>query len=198
MKLLKMMYSLFLIILFIPFSCENYEGPFINGVDTLWYSSENFVDIPDREQNIIFKLRNDTLNISGYIEANCCGEHFLIIRKTNDSIIMTRLDTGDLCDCHCALEINVNIYDCKSESYRLILKEYLGSDGIDTLVNRNNTFINNLGYNEKNICYPNPMEEYATIEFYNSENKPFTFILTDINGKIIEKKGKITSDRIKY
>lgn len=170
-----------------------------NNIDTLLYSSVNCIICPDREQNILFKSKNDTLNISGFIEANCCGEHFLIIRKTNDSIIMTRLDTGNLCDCTCGLEIdvNINISDCKSEPFRLVLTEYHSSYGIDTLIYRYNTFIiDNHIYYDKSICYPNPFYEYSIIRFSNSENKPFTFILADIYGKIIRIENDIIADEI--
>jgi hypothetical protein len=56
-----------------------------------------------------FKFSNDTLEIYGKITANCCGEHYAIIKKLNDKVFIRTVDTGNLCLCVCKYCFNIKI-----------------------------------------------------------------------------------------
>jgi hypothetical protein len=60
------------------------------------------IDISDScPAGINFRFMNDTLEIYGTIEANCCGEHFVVIKRLEDIISIYTIDTGQLCNCMC-------------------------------------------------------------------------------------------------
>ncbi len=137
-------------------------------------------------QSISIQLNNDTLTLSGRIIANCCGAHFLKYEVLEDSIYFTRIDTGNLCDCYCLHEVSIKIGGCTSNFYNVILFEYSGNDGIDTLINVSHTGINSVNDKEKTEIYPNPFNEFATVIFPNPNLYSFTFRMYNCSGNLIK------------
>ena len=107
--------------------------------DTILFSNHRCtepLDISD-SQSMYLQLENDTLTISGKIISNCCGTHFLKYEIFEDSILLTRIDTGNLCDCYCLQDIVIKIGGCTLSNYNVKLHEYSGNDGIETIVSVN-------------------------------------------------------------
>jgi len=110
---------------------------FSSGPDTIQHTlgsciAENCIDIPE-EFN--FNFLGDTLVFSGTIFANSCGEHFLIYSIDSDTIHFNRLDTGELCKCHCLYNFEAKIPGCYLNQYQVILTEYF-DNGLDTAIIR--------------------------------------------------------------
>jgi hypothetical protein len=65
----------------------------------------------------------------------------------------------------------------------------------------NSTLVSNrqsLGYETLSgllTAYPNPFTETTTITFYNPDNKPYTFILTDATGRMVRKENNINGNQ---
>jgi hypothetical protein len=127
MTMKKIVFIMSFIICFSAYSQET---------DTVLYSNNECVEpISDSDlQSISIQLKDDTLTITGKITANCCGTHFLKYELFEDLVYLSRLDTGNLCDCYCLHEINIKIGGCTSSFYTIKLDEYSGNDGLDTLL----------------------------------------------------------------
>jgi len=128
-KMRKLLIYSVLIFLFLKVSASN--------ADTIKHTlggciAEDCMDIPE-EFN--FHFIGDTLVFSGKIFANSCGEHFLICSIDSDTINFNRLDTRELCRCHCLYNFEAKIPGCHSSQYRVILSEYF-DDGLDTTIIR--------------------------------------------------------------
>lgn len=147
--------------------------------------SENECNNPSENevQNISFKLENEILHITGRIIANCCGNHFMAYEIYSDSIFLSRIDEGELCDCYCLYDINIEIRNCPSNSYKIKLGEYSGNDGIDTTITLSQSSLNKLEGDEIKF-YPNPTKDQLIIELPNY--KFDRFILYDILGKTVK------------
>jgi hypothetical protein len=130
-------------------------------------------------EGINFRYYNDSLEIYGTIVANCCGVHLAKILKQMDTIFITTMDTGQLCNCVCSFCFNVK------------LKISSG----DTLVNLNDTTYNLKSYinsadelkggNTRIELYPNPTSNQLTIE-NKSSSKIRRIGITDISGRQIK------------
>jgi len=156
--------------------------------------SEDLCNAPlkDETQDISFKLENSSLFITGKIIANCCGSHFLKYVIYDDSIFLSRIDKGELCDCYCLFDIDIEIDNCLSDFYKITLADYNGNDGLETEV-YNQSGLNDL--TGKDIkYYPNPAEKQIIIELSNYEFEQF--ILYDTFGNIVKKIEKINSDTL--
>ena len=139
------------------------------------------------EQNISLQLNNDTLTLSGEITANCCGTHFLKYEIFDNSIFLTRIDTGGLCDCYCHYDIFIQIGGCTSNFYNVVLLPYYGIDGICTSVKAE----------PKIEIYPNPFNEFTTIKFQNPKLECFTFKMYDSEGSLVKTIPEIYSNSFK-
>ena len=71
------------------------------------------------QKDISYSFSGDTLKLSGLIEANCCGNHSLIRKATEDTIYLSTLDTGMLCTCNCMFKFNTTFTGCNKKSYIL-------------------------------------------------------------------------------
>jgi hypothetical protein len=164
--------------------------------DTIMYSDiECNEPISTSEtQSVSIQLKNDTLTLSGKIIANCCGTHFLKYEVFEDIVNFTRIDTGNLCDCYCLHDIVINIGGCTSGFYNVKLHEYSGNDGIDTLIQANQTGINNINNEKKTKIYPNPFNESTTISFSNPNLDCFTFKMFDCSGSLIKTINSLNSN----
>lgn len=165
--------------------------------DTILYSNDSCENPPVgdiyRLQNISFKLANDSLAITGKIVANCCGNHFVIYEIYSDSIYLSRLDEGDLCDCYCLYDINIKLGKCMSDSYKIHLSESSPFTGVDTLVNASQSDIYSIIGKSAKI-YPNPFNELTTIDFSNINFDSFTFKMFDCSGVLIKTINNLDSE----
>jgi hypothetical protein len=129
-------------------------------------------------KGINFRYFEDTLEIYGTIWANCCGEHFVQIIRSGDTIHITTFDTGQLCNCSCLF-----CFDIK-----------LPATTNDTLVEINGVMynakkINSIKYSEIDNrlieLYPNPVENilYLKVPAYFKINN---IGITDITGRLIK------------
>ncbi len=173
-----------LLTLFILF----YAISFSQETDTILYSdTECNESLSNSEmQNISIQFSNDTITVSGDIIANCCGMHFIKYEIINDSISLTRIDTGDMCDCYCLHNININIAGCFLDSYNIHLSEYYGNDGYDTIVNNNPTCVYNIN-NEEIKIFPNPASNSISIDIEKE--------YTDLTVEIIDETGRVVYSR---
>jgi hypothetical protein len=154
-------------------------------IDTILYSSG--CDTSDfGGQKIFLQLKNDTLTLTGKIIANCCGTHFIKYELFESSIYLTRIDTGELCDCYCLYDIDIKIGNCTSNYYNVKLHELSGNDGLDTLIKASQSGINNIIKEKETVIFPNPFKESATITFSNPDLKYFTFKMFDSSGRLIK------------
>jgi hypothetical protein len=147
----------------------------------------------DHSQNISFKLEEDTLIITGKIIANCCGFHLLKYEIYPDSIHLSRIDNGDLCDCNCLHTIDLKIGNLTSLYYKISLSEYSYNDGIETSVLNQTGLKDNLNVG-KLKCYPNPMSERMIIELPYPNLMPYIFIMYDSVGKTVRIINDIRTD----
>jgi hypothetical protein len=116
-----------------------FVGLIVRGQDTCSYltsaclgevlkSAENtsFLD------EVHFAFNNDTLSVSGMIEANCCGTHLALIEMRHDTIFISTTDTGILCMCDCKYSFKIKV----------------PATSVDTIVNLRGT-----NYNTKDPAY---------------------------------------------
>ncbi len=166
------------------------------GTDTIMYSDIKCNEpIGDSEkQNLSIELKNDTIVLSGKIIANCCGTHLIKYEVFEDAVHFTRIDTGNLCDCYCLHNINVKIGDCTSNFYNVKLFEFSGNDGIDTLINLNQTSTNTPNIETKTKISPNPFSCSTTISFSNPDFSRYTFKIFDSSGSMIKIIQNISTD----
>jgi len=183
----KILISIFALMNFVSLSLSAQEsGEILYSEDTCYAPQEN------ETQNLVFTLENGSLLITGKIIANCCGSHFLEYLIYDDSIFLSRIDKGDLCDCYCLFDIDIEIENCLSDFYKIKLSDYRGDDGIETEVH-NQSKLND--FKEKDIkYYPNPTKKQIIIELSNHIFEQF--ILYDTFGNIIIKIEKIESDKL--
>lgn len=146
------------------------------------------------KQSISIKLENDTIVLVGKIIANCCGTHLIKYEVFEDSIYFTRIDTGNLCDCYCLHDINIKIGDCTSNFYNVKLIELSGNDGIDTLINAQQTGINIPSIEKKTKISPNPFSESTIISFSNPDFNSYTFKMFNSSGSMIKMIKNISTD----
>ena len=181
---------LFYLMLLVCYSAYSQE------TDTIMYSDiECNEPIGDSEkQSVSIELKNDTIVLSGKIIANCCGTHFIKYEVFEDSIYFTRIDTGNLCDCYCLHDINIEIGGCTSSFYNVKLNEFSGNDGLDTLINANQTGINNTYNQKKTKIFPNPFNESTTITFSNPDFDKFSLKMFDSSGSLIKIRNNINSN----
>jgi hypothetical protein len=103
---------------------------------------------------INFYFHNDSLDIFGTIYANCCGEHFIAIDRSEGYIRLHTFDTGMLCTCTC----------------KFCFKVVLPASVLDTVVEINGHVyrtINAINEIYSNNCielYPNPAETNLLIK----------------------------------
>ncbi len=151
--------------------------PHTNGecINSELYNSEGFD----------FNLCNDTLKFYGKIFANCGGNHFLIYsRQADNTIVLTKLDTGQLEDCMCLYHFDISIPECKKNKHRLILENYSGNDIIvDTLITSATSSTRNQKKN-KLIIYPNPSIGLINIKFPKIESN-IKVKIYDYDGKCL-------------
>lgn len=129
-------------------------------------------------QGIFFNYSEDTLTIYGTIEANCCGTHFAIVRKQNDTIFVATADTGELCRCVCAYCFKITV----------------AASATDTIVDLNGTFYNitsgisSIGDKvlpDRAIhVMPNPFNDHLTIN--TGTVKIRSVRISDLTGRIIK------------
>lgn len=129
-------------------------------------------------EGIHFRYLHDTLEIYGTISANCCGEHFVKIIRSNDTIFITSFDTGKLCNCVCNF-----CFDIK-----------LPATANDTIIS-----INDVIYNAKKISsikipaiidklielYPNPAENILILKV-PADIRITKIEITDITGRLVK------------
>ncbi|MBN1184884.1 MAG: T9SS type A sorting domain-containing protein [Bacteroidales bacterium] len=184
-----------IILLLYALLCYNAQSQVIT--DTILYAWEECDTPTGNPQDINFLLDNDSLWIRGNIITNCCGVHFLIYKIFTDTIILTRLDTGYLCDCKCLFKLDMKIGKCSADSFRVILTEYYGHYAIDTLIKKNQVGITYFGQNDMvSSCIPNPFSKNATIHFPNPKSENYSFILFDYTGIKVRIINNITSGKL--
>lgn len=131
-------------------------------------------------KGVYFKYFNDTLEIYGTIDANCCGEHFVVINKHNDSIYITSLDTGTLCFCECVYCFDIKIKESFNDTI-VILNGVFYDTKVATLIKELTT------ENELINIYPNPASDYINIQL------PTTYSLLPVSITIYNSLGKVIS-----
>ncbi|MBN1184885.1 MAG: T9SS type A sorting domain-containing protein [Bacteroidales bacterium] len=186
-----------IILLLLALLCYNAHSQVIT--DTILYAWEECDDpIGDPySQYLNFILDKDTLWIEGDIIANCCGFHFLIYEISTDTILLTRLDTGYLCDCYCLFEINEKIGNCTADSFRIILAELFGYDAIDTLIKKTHVGITHFGQNDMvATCIPNPFSEKTTLTIPFDGFNNHTIVIFDCSGKIVRIMNNIQTNNL--
>lgn len=150
----------------------------------------------EHPQTLNFEFSGNTLVISGYMFTNCCGYHYLTYETYSRSIYLERYEEGAECDCEGTHEMRpVRIPNCDGDFYRVILADYHGTNGLDTMIYRNPYNIID-AKTLKIKVYPNPMKEQAVLEFSNPDKEPFSFQLIDGTGKTVLTRKGITNERI--
>lgn len=99
-------------------------GVLITKVDRRFVSLTYETGEVNSEQNLSYRLSDDTLNIKGYLYGNCCGVHTLMYRKDAENIYIERFEGGELCDCEEAHQVDISLPDCTSDSYHVHLSAY--------------------------------------------------------------------------
>lgn len=165
-------------------------------IDTIPHTNEECIGSePTDKEEFNFILCNDTLKFYGKISANCGGNHFLIYARKADTIILTKLDTGELEDCMCLYSFDISIPECDKNKHRLILENYSGNDTIvDTLISSTPTFIQNQKINEI-VIYPNPSTGSINIKLPQAESN-INVKIFDYNGQCLFRKFYPNSDNV--
>lgn len=181
------------------FSQETGKILYSNGPCIKNNNHEETEKITQAVTNLSFILENDSLRVTGIIEANCCGSHHLSYIISNDSLLLYRTDEGELCDCMCGFNIDVKIGKCTSKEYTVCLGKYevpteweisekvLLSGVIDKLI-------------KEARVYPNPFKNSTQIEFSAEEGETYRFELYNEFGELVKNinnvsNGKITLNR---
>lgn len=114
---------------------------------------------------INYKLFNDTLFISGLINANSCGQHYLIVDKGTSDIYMQQSDAGFLCDTKCLYSFYVSIAACNKSRYKVRFC------GRDTIIKQQYDFISVIAKNKVVIPEIEILKNgYSGLNIHFSEN----------------------------
>lgn len=132
-------------------------------------------------------LSNDTLSFWGIIRHNCCGGHFLESKISNDTVYLSRIDTGMLCRCDCPFPFSIKLPKLTKNQYRIKLTNYSSYGlGLDTLIG-NSTVTEHAQHSNTKLnlsCVPNPANSSINIKLYGSESEPLKVDIYDLNGKL--------------
>lgn len=179
-----------------------YQNPFFSkqGNRSILFAHPNSQETYEHSQELTFEFRHNTLFITGYMYANCCGNRYLQYDIYPDSIHLKRYEEEPECDCEGVFEMRtVSIPNCTGNSYRVVLADYHGTHGLDTIIRKTYieepTEIANTS-TQKIRLYPNPIKEQAVLEFNNPDKEVFTFELIEATGKAVLSRKGITTDRI--
>jgi len=129
------------------------------------------------QEGINFRYLHDTMEIYGTIWVNCCGEHFVRIIRTEDTIFITSFDTGKLCLCTCKFCFDIKLPASENDT----IVEF---NGIIYNAKKINS-INFASINDRMIeVYPNPAENFLALKV--SANIRINKIdITDITGRLV-------------
>ena len=134
---------------------------------------------------INFSYANDSLSISGIIQANCGSAHISIIEKRSDTLFIDTQDTGRMTTCDCEFEFNIHVKALAT----------------DTLINFNGKFYNSMhpyqGINNPDInnalnIFPNPSGDYILVK-YQSNQHIKKIVIIDAAGKVVHTISDITN-----
>lgn len=139
--------------------------------------------------SLVIDFANDSVYISGILQANCMGPWSLVRYINQDTIILTASDDC-LMDCMCPLYFNTVLPDFGFGNYWLTIG-YRCSSGTEYIYH--DTIINNSSigiYNPHRIrnfikVYPNPTYEKCKIELVNSRENIITVKVFSLTKRLL-------------
>jgi hypothetical protein len=170
------MKKLFFILYFLTFSifCAYSQDSVSYITSDCLGSTKSVADSPCPD-GINFNYQGDSLEIFGKVVTNCCGTHLMCISKITDTILITTIDTGQLCFCNCIfcfdIKIKVSVTDT-IVSFNGLIYNTKSSDIIDH---------KKLSANLIKV-YPNPTDGNLSFEVV-SGCRINNIIVTNILGK---------------
>lgn len=128
---------------------------------------------------VLFGYYNDTLTISGMIEANCGSAHIAVIEKSMDTIFIIGEDTGKMTTCDCVFHFELKIKASVNDTIVVFNSNTYNTKhpyGLIGKLNIDNDPIN---------LFPNPAENYLRIKTQANININ-RILISDITGRLIK------------
>jgi hypothetical protein len=131
---------------------------------------------------INFNYFNDTLEIFGTIQANCCGTHLAIIHYINtDTIIVHQVDTGYTCDCDCEFCFEIFLPVSQNDSFVVIKGHFYNIQDIIHGI-RSDQYISS-----SIQIFPTPADNLINIRLISELDHIENIVVSDFVGKAISK-----------
>jgi hypothetical protein len=147
--------------------------------------------------SLVVNFDNDSIYISGILQANCAGPWNLIRTINYDTI---KLIATDDCGafCYCPFYFNTIIPDLGAPTYRLIIgykcsRYSTEQTYYDSTITYSTSNIHNNETSDFVKIYPNPITENCKIELVNTSKKILSVRVYDLTMKLVSHTGNKTA-----
>ena len=140
------------------------------------------------QENINYKIENDTLKLFGQIGGNCCTDKTAVIIDNVDTVQIRTFDSGLECTCNCLFCFEINIPEFTRDSCIIMFN--------NRIINTNINSISTRKIEENITIMPNPFNELINLEINNVFEGSYRVEIFNIQGQLIQSKiitNKLTS-----